>query len=428
MGGILSSIATQAACCFGNAALSCFCKMCGTKSSTASRVGYALLFLLTSILSYTVMNKSLIPCPEGKCHGILGVYRVCFASSLFHLILSLGLYNVTSSKDMRAGVQNGFWGPKMLVYGLLMYIAYLIPNQFFIGFAQYVDMPGAAIFIFIQMILLIDFAYIVSDTLLVWWEDNEDRRYLAILAFLTIACFVTTIVLTGFLYAWFAGSGCQLNQFFISFNLVLCLIVSIAAISPPVQEANPKSGLAQAAMVAIYATYLVASAITSEPAGPNGDMHCNPLIETGKTQTTSIVMGSVFTFLALAYSTSSAAVQSISTDESVPLLTGQRVQEAVNTGALSSSALEEGQDGQYPQDDEHDGVVYSYSFFHFVFMIGSMYLAMLVTNWDTVNETNTTVGKSMAAAWVKIISGWLVLMLYVWTLVAPIVLPDRSWD
>jgi hypothetical protein len=33
------------------------------------------------------------------------------------------------------------------------------------------------------------------------------------------------------------------------------------------------------------------------------------------------------------------------------------------------------------KDDEKYGAVYSYSFFHFIFAIAAMYVAMLLTNW-----------------------------------------------
>ena len=317
------------------------------------------------------------------------------------------MYGVKSSQDWRSGIQNGYWGFKFLAYFGLVILSSAINDQFYTGWSTYVNMPGAALFIFIQMILLIDFAYSVSENLLVMWEEHEDKRYLGILAGLTIGSYIATIVLTGFLYAWFAAGGCQLNQFFISFNLVLCLIVTVTSVYPAIQEANPKSGLAQAAMVCIYATYLVASAITSEPA-VEGNNHCNPISETGKTQTTSVLMGSVFTFLALAYSTSSAAVTSIHGDDSVPLLSSDHLQAAVNSGALPATSLSAAEEGHaYPEDDEQDGVMYNYSFFHFIFVIASMYLAMLVTNWDTMQPSGDTwiVGKSMGAAWVKIISG-----------------------
>ena len=176
---------------------------------------------------------------------------------------------------------------------------------------------------------------------------------------------------------------------------------------PSVQEANPKSGLAQSAMVAIYSTYLIASAISSEPLDTGV---CNPLGDPrDKTETTSMFLGSLFTFLALVYSTSSAATTFHTSDgSSEPLLSQAHLTAAVESGALPASTLESGgESGSYPQDDEADGVQYNYSFFHFIFMIGSMYLAMLITNWDSVDFEeggNAIVGKSLVAVWVKVIS------------------------
>ncbi|KAJ3198869.1 hypothetical protein HDU67_003246, partial [Dinochytrium kinnereticum] len=128
---------------------------------------------------------------------------------------------------------------------------------------------------------------------------------------MTFGAFAGCITISGLLYAWFGGFSCQLNQFFITFNIVLSIIVAVVSISPQVQDVNPRSGLAQAAMVVAYATYLVASAISSEPEGegPTANL-CNPLNESGKTKTTTIVLGTVFAFMALAYSTSRAATQS----------------------------------------------------------------------------------------------------------------------
>jgi len=198
------------------------------------------------------------------------------------------------------------------------------------------------------------------------------------------------------MFIWFAANPCKLNQFFISFNLILCVIVSLLAISPPVQEVNPKSGLAQAAMVTIYSTYLVASSITSEPADISNENICTPLDAAGKTQTTTIILGALFTFVALAYSTSRAATQGniLNPEESTALLGDEKISDrsthlerAVESGAVSARDLEEDdndQDGKYPADDEKDGCAYNYSFFHVIFVIAGMYLAMLLTN---VSET-----------------------------------------
>nr|KAJ3419285.1 hypothetical protein HK105_007166 [Polyrhizophydium stewartii] len=404
------------------------------------------MFLATASLSWLMLTdwagKKLrdisygyldLKCPEGECYGVLAVYRICLATSLFHMIMSAGMYNVQSSRDWRAGIQNGYWAWKLLAWAGLIVLSFFLPNQVVMGWASYIDVPGAALFIFVQVILLIDFAYTFSETLLAWWEENEDKRYLALLVLITFGSYIAGLVISILMYLWFGRGGCRLNQFFITFNLILCVITSVLAASPMVQEANPKSGLAQASMVAIYSTYLVASALSSIPAGDDGDTTCNPLNEADKTQTTTIVMGALFTFLALAYSTSRAAMQPglINSDSAGA---SSHLYAAVESGAVPSSALDTDEDddrqGNYPVDDEKDAVQYSYSFFHFIFVIASMYLAMLITNWDTVTISSddlAVVGKSMAAAWVKVVSSWLVLILYGWTLVAPIVMPDRDW-
>lgn len=121
--------------------------------------------------------------------------------------------------------------------------------------------------------------------------------------------YAATISLTGVLYAFFAGSGCTLNRFFISFNLVLCIIITIICVHPVIQEHNPRSGLAQSGMVAAYCTYLIVSAVSNHE-----HASCNPLRRNNGTvsgtRTTTIVLGAIFTFLAIAYSTSRAATQS----------------------------------------------------------------------------------------------------------------------
>lgn len=121
----------------------------------------------------------------------------------------------------------------------------------------------------------------------------------------TILMFSGGITLTGIMYAFFATNGCSLNQFFVTFNMILCLLITFLCVTPAVQEANPRSGLSQSSIVVIYCTYLVLSAVANEP----NDKQCNPLRRSQGSQTTTVVLGAIFTFLAVAYSTSRAATQ-----------------------------------------------------------------------------------------------------------------------
>merc|ERR1712166_1447271 len=86
-------------------------------------------------------------------------------------------------------------------------------------------------------------------------------------------------------------------------------------------------------------------------------------------------------------------------------------------------------------------------FFHVIMAAGSLYMAMLLTDWCTgsvttvfPNSTSTTTPSGSGTAtcvsnstgatqmWVKIASQWFAIGLYTWTLVAKRCLPDRDFD
>lgn len=73
-------------------------------------------------------------------------------------------------------------------------------------------------------------------------------------------------------------------------------------------------------------------------------------------------------------------------------------------------------------------VTYSYSFFHLIFSLASMYSAMLLTGWSaSVGETGKLVDVGWPSVWVRIITGWATAALYIWSMVAPFMFPDREF-
>ncbi|KAK7690729.1 hypothetical protein QCA50_005828 [Cerrena zonata] len=480
-GTVASSCLAGLAFCFTSTAASMFFKSCNCNSSIATRVGFAIIFCLDSMLAWLMKTPLVIKqiekwshgylemeCEGGKCYGVLAVHRICFALSLFHLIIGALLIGVKDTKDKRAAIQNGWWGPKVLLWIILVVISFFIPNGFFMFWGNYIALIGATIFILLGLVLLVDFAHSWTETCLENWENSNSNLWQWILIGSTASMYATTIALTTVLGVFFTDSGCTLNKFFIYFNLALCLIITFVCIHPVVQERNPRSGLAQSSMVAVYCTYLITSAVANHQ-----HESCNPLRRNGSgtiigTRNTTVVLGAIFTFLAIAYSTSRAATQSralvgkgkrsgsiqlpeeehhaeLGVVNTQPSRTEtpryQALLAAVEAGAIPASALDEEDDDDdddnigETRDDERTGTRYNYSWFHVIFAIGAMYVAMLLTDWNVVKQSGPSnpdddvyIGRSEVAMWMRVVSSWLCMLLYLWSLLAPVLMPDRFDD
>ena len=48
------------------------------------------------------------------------------------------------------------------------------------------------------------------------------------------------------------------------------------------------------------------------------------------------------------------------------------------------------------------------------------------TEGDTGKEPDFYIGRSKPAMWMRVVSSWVCMVLYIWSLVAPVLMPDRS--
>jgi len=73
--------------------------------------------------------------------------------------------------------------------------------------------------------------------------------------------------------------------------------------------------------------------------------------------------------------------------------------------------------------------------FHLVMCLCSIYLAMLLTAWSTPEQANNSEDNGTdsaydlgeAAYWIKLVTLWVTESLYIYTLVAPLLFPDREF-
>lgn len=476
MGALLSipllavpSIGTVAGClgsCCGAAACSALCSACGKfQNSVATRIAYAFILLLNSIISWILLTPWAIHklehlaldyfpvnCLGEQCYGFAAVHRMNFALGVFHFVLAVVLIGVNDSKHPRAAIQNGYWGPKIIAWLLLIVLTFLIPEGFFIVWGNYFAMIGAVLFLLLGLILLVDLAHSWAETCLVKIEEGDSRIWEGVLIGSTVGMYLGSIVLTIVMYVFFGGHDCSTNLVWITLNLIFLLAVSYISIHPTVQYYNSQAGLAQSAMVAIYCTYLTMSAVSMEP----DDKHCNPLIRARGTRTASIVLGAILTMLTIAYTTTRAATQGVAlgqanhhpgyepvyhgeqlvtTEPSRKQMRAEALRAAVDSGALPASALEEedsdDEEGGYSgrSDDEKSGTRYPYTWFHIIFLLATAWVATLLTMGieEDAQGDFVPVGRTYMASWIKVVSAWVCYLLYTWTLVAPTIFPDRVW-
>ncbi|KAF2837229.1 membrane protein TMS1 [Patellaria atrata CBS 101060] len=442
----------------------------------ATRIAYALILLVNSIVSWIMLTdwavKKLahltldyvdVKCAGKECYGFVAVQRMNFALGAFHAILAIILMGVKSSRDGRAPIQNGFWGPKIIAWIALIIVTFFIPDNFFVAWGNYFALIGAILFLLLGLILLVDLAHTFAEHCQEKIENEGSNVWMYLLLGSTGAMYVASLAMTIVMYIFFAHSGCSMNQAAITINLLLLIGISILSIHPTIQASNPRAGLAQAAMVAVYCTYLTMSAVAMEP----DDQHCNPLVRARGTRRATIILGAIVTFVTVAYTTTRAATYGLALgaqgssgngnyvalgteDYEHGLVTTQpssrrelrqaALRAAVESGSLPASALDdsdsddESDDGTSAKkipDDERTATQYNYSLFHVIFLLSTAWVATLLTMNVGSDKTNhegeqfVPVGRTYWASWAKIVSSWVCYIIFGWSLVAPVVLPDR---
>ncbi|CAL1674857.1 unnamed protein product [Lasius platythorax] len=445
--GLVCSTA-QLACLCGSAACSFCCSQCPScRNSTSTRIMYALLLLLGTIAACITLAPGLqnvlkkVPfCANSSSYvpsdvtldcdsavGYLAVYRICFILSLYFFLMSVIMIRVKSSHDPRAPIQNGFWAIKYLLIIGGMIGAFFIPEKSFGSTWMYFGMLGGFLFIIIQLILIVDFAHSWADAWVGNFEETESKGWYAALLGASFFNYVVSITGVVLLYVYYTHeSTCALNKFFISFNLILCVITSIVSVLPTVQEHQPRSGLLQSSVVTLYVVYLTWSGISNSP-----DQQCNPGFlgifagndaQNRVTFDKESIIGLIIWFSCVLYSSLRTASKSskITMSENV-LVQDNGAVEGRNPDA------ESGNDAKV-WDNEEEKVAYNWSFFHLMFALATLYVMMTLTNWYKPNSSLDTLNANAASMWVKIISSWMCLTLYVWSLIAPAVFPNRDFS
>ncbi|CAK6966084.1 serine incorporator 1 isoform X1 [Scomber scombrus] len=479
MGAVLGAF-SFAGCvpCLCSSATCLACSCCPiSRNSTVTRIIYAFILLLGTIVACIMLSPGVdqqlkrIPgfCENGagpsipeiqadvNCEMFVGykaVYRVCFGMSMWFLGFAILMLNIKNSKDPRAAIHNGFWFFKFAALVAVMVGAFYIPDGHFTYTWFIVGCAGAFCFILIQLVLLVDFAHSWNES---WVEKMENRNskgwYAALLAVTILNYILSFIAIVLFFVFYTKPDQCFINKFFISFNMLVCAVASVVSVLPKVQESQPRSGLLQSSFLTLYTMFLTWSAMTNEP-----DRACNPSLLSifqqiaaptlvpmeMENQTAVMILGTEEPILTAPYlqwwdaqsivglalfvlCIIYSSIRSSSTSQVNKLTMASKDSAILDESSSSPDLSEEVSGPRRVLDNEQDIVQYSYSFFHFMLFLASLYIMMTLTNWYSP-DADYTITSKWPTVWVKITSSWVCLALYIWTLLAPMILTNRDFS
>uniref|UniRef100_A0A5B6ZD88 Putative serine incorporator n=1 Tax=Davidia involucrata TaxID=16924 RepID=A0A5B6ZD88_DAVIN len=411
-----------AASCLASCCAACACDACRSVVSSISRrsarIAYCGLFALSLIVSWILREVAAplmekIPwinhfhqTPDREWFETDAVLRVSLGNFLFFTILALLMIGVKNQKDPRDSLHHGGWMMKIICWCLLVIFMFFLPNGI-ISFYETTSKFGSGLFLLVQVVLLLDFVHGWNDK---WVRYDEQFWYIALLV-VSLVCYVATFSVSGLLFYLFSPSGhdCGLNTTFIVMTLIFVFIFTTVTLHPAVS-----GSLLPASVISLYCTYLCYSGLASEPR----EYECNGLHKHSKAVSTgTLTIGLLTTVLSVVYS-------AVRAGSSTTLLSPPSSPRA----GAGKPLLPLDKADEQEEKKKAKPVTYSYSFFHIIFSLASMYSAMLLTGWSTsVGESGKLVDVGWPSVWVRIVTGWATAALFIWSLVAPLLLPEREF-
>ena len=265
-------------------------------------------------------------------------------------------------------------------------------------------------------------------------EDSWNAWLVAclVLSFGLFAAALTGLVL---LLVYYTGDGCHASNTFISMALIMTAAFTSLQLfaTPAAADGSQGHNFLATAVVAAYVMYLT---FVSVSANPTPD--CNPTYsETDNL--TALVLGLGITFLSitstvyfssksmtgLVSSSGGAGGQPTATADLEQVLTGQAA-EGKAPEALRPSLTRQATGG----DVDSSGADSQAWKFNLVMALIACYWCCVLTNWGNAgggaSAASPTAGH--AAMWMNIVASWICGLLYTWTLVAPLLMPDRDFS
>lgn len=376
-------------------------------------------------------NYDADPILLAQCAGNAGVYRPTAVATLFFAISAV-------ATRVQPSLNKQVWPAKYGIFLTVVAVSVFFSSApWFTGIYLWIARLGATAFLLLQQVILIDLAYNWNED----WVDRADRadRFdygsgQAWLHFIVGTCGTFYVVSLGAIVALYRHfDACPENTWIITLSLLGILAFT------GIQLSGTEGSLLTSSIVSVYVTYLAYSMVSKNPSGS-----CNPSL--GSNDAWGIAIGLTLTAVSLAWlGWSWTAEDRLSTDavQSARPVGSSTSHHPSNGGEvnldvpfldpddLPTSGLVMDRDGT--SGNGRSGVSSDVWKLNVVMALISCFVAMTLTGWGNLeqldehaNAANPTVGRvNMAMIG---IGQWTCILLYIWTLLAPRLFPDRDFS
>lgn len=356
---------------------------------------------------------------QGACSGNAGVYRAATSAFFFFILAALGAYcKPTANREA--------WVAKYTLFIFLIIGTIFIPNQpLFLPIFVNIFRVGAVLYMIFNQLIILDMCFNINEGIVekadradIEEEYGAGKKWLTMLIIVCAILYIICFVWIGLMYAYFGG--CRTNIAFITVTLIMGLVCTV------VQLTGEEASLFTSASIFTYATYLLYTAVSKNPNG-----QCNPQL--GEDDVAGIVLGVGLTLIGMLWTGFSSTAYKTVGDESDELHADangnqnseEKKSENPSTGTNDYGTMEE-------TSAENEPVVTFSSSWKMNLILASIccWFAMILTSWGSVISGGSVANPSAGevSMWMVISSQWLILLLYLWTLIAPSLFPDRDFS
>lgn len=419
------------------------CCACSAQVSNALYGAIIVIGTILAMLAKFVTQKLNISyfnfCPKDSTTPIIRdlcvqnqtVYRISAVLATFFLLMAIVTF-------INRKFHYESWIFKSSILSGLFTVSFFIPGQFFAIYRE-IARWCSLFFIVTQVLVLVDLAHSLHENIVRHvGEEGEDSPTAFKARILYLGLSITSIIATivGVVFLYLKYNPCALHATMITLTIILGVVVTALSLLDVVAK-----GLLPPTLLTAYCTLVTYQALTT-----NTTESCVVEGLTKSMPTWLMVVSFLASLLQISWMSIRAGQSNrMFVDSSITHYSKSPLSQSTNSNdpygqnnenidpltqkATPYQSMDSNSNRNSSSDpDEGNPNPPRHWIFHLTLVTCAMYIAMILTGWGSEQATSINNPEaSIQSFWIKMISVWLSFGLYGWTLLAPILFPDRDF-